>query len=217
MHIRSGLLVLAITVAVVGCSTPSTAPQPKASSFGSLASYPVPKGEGGGPELEYCFYYSKRMWELTSLIRENQISLQKAQEVTRASLGSQAIEEDLADLGSFATGSSVTPEQMAGERFIRCSKTLRLPVEARHLPIAQSCFGLLRLPRYVYGLKAGGQTAAQVKTALLAANPPAAAKVIGSTIDDVYATPSVDGFNALNRTVFLSCIAAGGNPPVGQR
>lgn len=210
-------IVLSLLIALAaGCSSPPNAPQAKPPGFGSLADYPVPVGSGGGPELEYCFHYSKRLWELTSLLRENQITPQKARDVTKASLGSQAIEEDLLDLDQFSR-ESITPEALAGERFMRCAKVLHLPVEARHHAISQSCFGVLKVPRYVYGLKEQGKTIDQARATLLAANSLSTGRILGSIIDDVYASSGVDQFNGLSRRMFLSCVAAGGGPNVTQQ
>ncbi len=214
MFMKSTISLLAVFLAA--CSNPPMTLQAKSPGLGSLASYPVPSEEGGGPEMTYCFHYSKRIWELTHLVQEKQITAQKAQEITKTSLGSQAVQEDLADLDRLSR-ESLTPEQLAGERFMRCAQALRLPVEPRHLLISQSCFGLLKLPRHVYALKARGQTSTQVKSTLLAANPVSTSSLLNSTVDDVYAVSTDTQFNELNQTIFLSCIVAGGSPGVAQR
>jgi len=211
-QIYQTLLALTILGQLYGCSIPSARPD----SHGSISSYSVPKGEGGGDEMIYCFYYSKRIWELGNLIHENQLTLEKAHEVIKNSLGAKGAAEDISDINKLSSGEYKTPEQMAGTRFFRCEKTLKLPIEDRHLAITQSCFGLLKLPRYIDGARSHGKSADEIKIALQASNSRALHRLLETVVHDVFETANPDQLNALKQKIFLSCIVAGGSPRVSQ-
>ncbi len=183
------------------------APQAKPPGFGP-GGLPCSRWFRGGRNWEYCFHYSKRLWELTSLLRENQITPQKARDVTKASLGSQVIAGRLAGLGpvllrvDHAGGTGLANASCDAPRY------LHLPVEARHHAISQSCFGVLKVPRHVYGLSEQGKTIDQARVTLLAANSLSTGKILGSIIDDVKirASSGVDQFNGLSRRMFFPAL-----------
>ena len=164
--------------------------------------------------MAYCFHYAKRVWELGRLLQENTLSLSKAEETIQASLGKLGAAEDSADIRKLSSGEYKSAEQMAGTRFFQCGKTLRLPMEDRHLAVSESCFSLLKLPRYVNARRSEGKSAEAVKKDLQARNPSTFQRLTGSLVDDVYSAKDEHQFSELNRTLFLSCIAAGGSPGV---
>ena len=147
-------------------------------------------------------------------MRDGQWSSDQVQEAIRTSLGKQGAAEDLADIQKLSSGEYKTPEQMAGTRFFRCGKTLKLPMEDRHLSIAQSCFALLKLPRFVYAQRRSSKSAEETRKALRATNPPSSHRLIDIVVTDVFAAANDDQFNALNQKMFLRCIVASGNPGV---
>lgn len=226
MNPRIKLSMALAAVSVIGCSAPPQLPpaaaapavsdvrQLKPDAYGSITSYAALKGEGGGNEMEYCFHYSKRIWELGSLIQSGRLSQQAAQERTHKSLGKLGAEEDDADIGKLISDEYKTAEEMAGNRFYRCGKTLRLPVEERHLAISASCFSLLKLPRYVADQRSRGRSLEQTRYALRQANNSVSLGLIDSVVSDVYASHSTDAINTLFRELFLSCLVAGGSPGV---
>jgi hypothetical protein len=147
-------------------------------------------------------------------MREGQWSPDQVQEAIKSSLGKQGAAEDSAEIQKLLSGEYKTPEQMAGTRFFRCGKTLRLPMEDRHLAMAQSCFALLKLPRFVYGQRRSGKSVEETRRALRATNPPNSHRLIDIVVTDVFAATNDDQFNTLYQKMFLSCIVASGNPGV---
>lgn len=207
-------IAFASIASLLGCSIQSVQPHVKPDGYGSITTYVMEKSEGGGEEMEYCFHYSKRIWELGSLVQAKSLSLQAASDISHKNLGKLGAAEDVTDITRLSSGEYSTPEQMAGTRFFQCGKTLRLPVENRHLAVSESCFSLLKLPRYVDGQRSRGVSAEQTKVALREANRSLPGGLLTAVVDDVYKSRSVSQLNELYRTMFLSCLVAGGSPLV---
>ena len=205
MQLALRILAIVTTLALFGAGTFACA-QDKPPAYGSIEGYPIPAGGGGGPELDFCYRYSKRIWEIVKGQPRNGAAFEKLSGVARQALGSQGASEDIAELEKYFSGSYQTKEEMAGARFYGCGMRLKLPLEERHKRNAALCFRSLNLPSYVADLKSNGQSAAQVQEALKAANPPAMHPAIESTVKLIYARTSdadVDGFL---KDTFLACI-----------
>jgi hypothetical protein len=177
---------------------------------GSISSYPVPAGEAGGNELEYCYRYSKRVWELGYLLRDRQITYGKAKEVIESSLGRLGAAEDVADIDKLQSGEHGDPDQMAGARFYRCGRALRLPVEDRHQVNAAFCFRSLSLPRYVAIQMRLGKNSHQAEDLLKASNQSLNPTAIAGAVSLVYSRKSLAEVDGLFKDLFLTCIVRAG-------
>jgi len=178
--------------------------------YGSLEGYPVPIGAGSRAELDYCYRYSRRVWELVRGQPRNKTALEQVSVMARQALGAKGAAEDIAEFKKYFGGTYKTRDEMAGSRFFACAKHLKLPVEERHRRNAEVCFGVLTLPSYVAALKDNGRTTEQALTTLKGANPPAAYPGIEATVKLVYAKENDDEVDALLKDTFLACLVRAG-------
>jgi len=199
------LFVLLAGYAAQGAEQPS-----RPDDFGSISSYPVPAGEGGGNELEYCYRYSRRVWELGYLLRDKQITYEKAREVIASSLGKLGVAEDATEIEKLRSGEYRDPDQMAGARFYGCARTLKLPVEDRHRENAAFCFRSLSLPRYAAIQMRLGKTSSQAEESLKASNQSLEPKVIAGAVSLIYSKKSLAEIDGVFKDLFLTCIARAG-------
>jgi hypothetical protein len=177
--------------------------------FGSLDSYPVPIGAGSGAELDYCYRYSRRIWELVRGQPRNKVALEQVSTMAKQALGSKGAAEDLAEFRKYFGGTYKTRDEMAGLRFYSCAKHLKLPVEERHRRAAELCFGVLNLPSYVAALKESGRTSEQALETLKGTNPPSAHPGIEATVKLIY-TKDEDDVDGLLKDTFLACLVRAG-------
>ena len=206
---------LAILAFVFGAGFAGAQDKPPA-DYGSLVSYPVPIGAGSAGELDYCFRYSKRIWELVRGQERNKGALDKLSAIAKQALGSKVAAEDIAELRKYFSGTYKTSEEMAGSRFYACAKHLKLPVEERHRRTSELCFGILNMPSYVAALKASGQSGAKAEEVLKGANPPAAHPGIEATVKLIYSKDSDDDVQDMLKDTFLACVVRSGDANAGR-
>lgn len=181
--------------------------------YGSLAGYPVPVGAGSGAELDYCYRYSRRVWELVRGQARNKAALDAVSGMARQALGSKGADEDVAEFRKYFGGTYKTRDEMAGARFYACARHLKLPVEERHRRNAELCFAVLNLPSYVAALKGNGRTSEQALETLKGANPSSAHPGIEATVKLLYAKDE-DEIDGLLKDTFLACLVkVGENGP----
>ena len=72
--------------------------------YGSIDSYPVPIGVGAADELDFCYRYSKRVWELVRGQPKDKATLDKLTAVAKQALGSKGAAEDTAELKKYFSG-----------------------------------------------------------------------------------------------------------------
>lgn len=185
--------------------------------YGSIDDYPVPIGAGSGAELDYCYRYSKRIWELVRGQERNKAALDKLTAIAKQSLGSNGAAEDTAELKKYFSSTYKTRDEMAGSRFYSCARHLKLPVEERHRRNAELCFGLLNLPSYVAALRASGRSSEQALELLKGANPPAAHTGIEATVKLVYAKDNDEDVEGLLKDAFLACFLQRGEDGASQK
>lgn len=188
----------------------------KPPTFGSIEGYPIPVSEGGGAELDYCYRYSKRVWELVDGQPRTSAGLEKIVPVIKQALGAQGAREDIGEVEQYFSGAYKTREEMAGSRFYRCGVQLKLPIEERHKHNAELCFRSLNLPSYVAALRSSGRPASEVRSALKASNPAAAHPAIETTVRLVYSKNSESEVDALLKDTFLTCVIRVGENDVTQ-
>jgi hypothetical protein len=184
--------------------------------YGSIDDYPVPIGAGSGAELDYCYRYSRRIWELVRGQEKNKAALDKLTGITKQALGAKGAAEDAAELKKYFSGVYKTRDEMAGVRFLACAKHLKLPVEERHRRAAELCFGVLSLPSYVAALKDSGRSSDQALETLKGANPPAAHAGIEATVKIVYSKASDEEVDGLLKDTFLGCVVRLGDAKDGK-
>ncbi len=213
----------ALSIAIAGLVIPVCVASPgfafaqdKPPAYGSVQGYPVPAGAGGGAELEFCYRYSKRLWEIVKGQPRNMDSLEKLKPFIKQGLGSQGAAEDIADLEKYFSGEYKSSEEMAGLRFYSCGVRLKLPVEERHKTSVAACFRLLGLPSRVAAMKSSGQPEEQVLAELKAFNPPDAHPAIESTVRLIYATQSEAEVDRFIKDTFLGCIVRMGENESGK-
>lgn len=173
--------------------------------YGSIDDYPVPIGAGSAEELDFCYRYSKRIWELVRGQEKSKDALDKLTLIAKQSLGAKGAAEDTADLKKYFSGAYKTREEMAAARFVSCSRHLKLPIEERHRRSADLCFGILTLPSYVAALKINGRTRAQAEETLKGANPASAHPGIEATVKVIYSKDSDEEVEGLLKDTFLAC------------
>lgn len=184
--------------------------------YGSLESYPVPIGSGSAAELDYCYRYSKRIWELVRGQDRNKAALDKLSAIANQALGSNGAAEDIAELKKYFSSAYKTRDAMAGSRFFACAKHLKLPIEERHRGNAEICFTILNMPSYVAALKESGQSSAKAGEILKGANPPAAHAGIEGTIKLVYAKESDAEVQDMLKDTFVACMVQSAGARPGQ-
>lgn len=208
-------LAFAMLACALGAGYAGAQDKPPA-DYGSLESYPVPIGAGSAVELDYCYRYSKRIWELVRGQERNKGALDKLSAIAKQALGSKGAAEDIAELKKYFSNAYKTRDEMAGSRFYACSKHLKLPVEERHRRNAELCFGILTLPSYVVALKASGRTSTQAEEMLKGANPPAAYPGIDATIKLFYSKDGDEEVEGLLKDTFVACVVRSGDTKGGQ-
>jgi hypothetical protein len=211
---RIAVAALVIPVCIAGPRPAAAQENPPA--YGSLAGYPLPAGEGSGAELEFCYRYSKRVWEIVKGQPRNMASLEKLKPYIKQGLGSLGAAEDIADLEKYFSGDYKSSEEMAGLRFYNCAQRLKLPVEERHKNAVAYCFQALVLPSRVAALKSSGQPEEQVLAELKAFNPYAAHPAIESTVRRIYAKTSEAEVDRFIKDTFLGCIVRLGENEGGK-
>ena len=211
------LVALPIAVLVIALGAAAAGAQEKLPpEYGSIDDYPVPIGAGSGAELDYCYRYSKRIWELVRGQERNKAALDKLTAIAKQSLGSNGAAEDTAELKKYFSSTYKTRDEMAGSRFYSCARHLKLPVEERHRRNAELCFGLLNLPSYVAALKASGRSSEQALETLKGANPPSAHARIEGTVKLVYAKDSDEEVEGLLKDAFVACLVRSGEAKAGK-
>jgi len=184
--------------------------------FGSLDGYPVPIGAGSGAELDYCYRYSRRIWELVRGQPRTKAALDQVSGMAKQALGARGAAEDIAEFKKYFAGTYKTRDEMAGTRFFACAKHLKLPVEERHRRNSELCFGVLNLPSYVAALKDSGRTSEQALTTLKGANPASAHPGIEATVKLIYAKESDEEIDGLLKDTFLACLVKIGEAGAGK-
>ena len=197
------------------CASLAGAQEKLPADFGSLDGYPVPIGAGSGAELDYCYRYSRRVWELVRGQPRNKTALDQVSGMAKQALGSKGAAEDIAEFKKYFAGTYKTRDEMAGSRFFACAKHLKLPVEERHRRNAELCFGVLNLPSYVAALKGSGRSSEQALETLKGANPPSAHPGIEATVKLIYAKDE-DEVDGLLKDTFLACLVKIGEAGAGK-
>ncbi len=208
-------LAFTILAFVLGAGCAAAQEKPPA-DYGSLESYPVPIGAGSAVELDYCYRYSKRIWELVRGQERNKVALDKLSAIAKQALGSKGAAEDIAEFRKYFAGTYKTSDEMAGARFYACAKHLKLPVEERHRRTAELCFGILNLPSYVAALKSGGQSSAKAEEVLKGANPPASHPGIEATVKLIYSKDGDDDVQDMLKDTFVACVVRSGDTKAGK-
>jgi len=207
---KTALAVSVLFMLLAGYAARGVGQPSRPDDFGSISSYPVPAGEGGGNELEYCYRYSRRVWELGYLLRDKQITYEKAREVIASSLGKLGAAEDAAEIEKLRSSEYRDPDQLAGMRFYGCARTLKLPVEDRHRENAAFCFRSLSLPRYAAIQMRLGKTSSQAEESLKASNQSLEPQVIAGAVSLIYSKKSLAEVDGVFKDLFLTCIARAG-------
>jgi len=184
--------------------------------YGSLDGYPVPIGAGSGAELDYCYRYSRRIWELVRGQPRTKAALEQVSGMAKQALGAKAADEDIAEFKKYFAGTYKTRDEMAGTRFFACAKHLKLPVEERHRRSSELCFGVLNLPSYVAALKDSGRTSEQALATLKGANPASAHPGIEATVKLIYAKENDDEVDGLLKDTFVACLVKVGEAGPGK-
>jgi len=212
--VRKLLAAIAVAMFLLGASL-AGAQEKLPADYGSLEGYPVPIGAGSGAELDYCYRYSRRVWELVRGQARNKAALDTVSGMARQALGSRGAAEDIAEFKKYFAGTYKTRDEMAGTRFFACAKHLKLPVEERHRRNAELCFAVLTLPSYVAALKDSGRTSEQALETLKGANPPSAHPGIEATIKLIYAKDE-DEVDGLLKDTFVACLVKIGEAGAGK-
>ena len=195
---------------------PAPAQEKLPADFGSLDGYPVPIGAGSGAELDYCYRYSRRVWELVRGQPRTKAALDQVSGMAKQALGSKGAAEDIVEFKKYFAGGYKTRDEMAGARFYTCARHLKLPVQERHRGIAELCFGVLNLPSYVAALKDSGRTSEQALATLKGANPASAHPGIEATVKLIYAKDSEDEVDGLLKDTFVACLVKAGESSPGK-
>lgn len=210
---RAGKALAAIALALFGlnlaCAQAQSPGRP--AGYGSLATYPVPGGTGGPGELDFCYRYSKRLWELTRGQPKDDATLQKLRGVIRQALSPEGASEDTADVEKYFAGVYKTNSAMAAARFYACGVRLKLPVEPRHQANAELCFDGLTLPRMAAEARAMGKGEEDTLRDLRAGTPPKSHVMVEQAVRLVYQAKNDTEVEGTIRRIFFTCFASLGD------
>jgi len=186
-------------------------PQPQQQArppyYGALEAYPVPRRYGGPLEMDQCYFYGKRVWDMVQGRAMNSATVRQINAQLEATLGAQAVAEDKADLELYWNGATPNPEVMAGTRFYRCGARLKLPLKESHGQSGAQCYGGLRAPAQAASARKAGQNATQARAALKSANPAWLDADIAAAVSSIYAQPAtVAATERLLKERFLGCM-----------
>ncbi|HEY4375337.1 MAG TPA: hypothetical protein VGN52_25660 [Burkholderiales bacterium] len=206
----AALLLFALDLACAQAQ-PQTPNRP--AGYGSLATHPVPAGAGGPGELDFCYRYSKRLWELTRGQPKDDATRQKLEAVIRQALSPEGAREDAADVGKYFAGTYKTNSAMAAARFYTCGAHLKLPIAPRHQASAELCFDGLTLPRVAADARAAGKSEEDELRDLRAGTPAKTHQLVEQAVRLVYQAKSDTEVEATIRKVFFTCFASLGDKP----
>ncbi len=211
MRLIAAFVLLLSALALAQAQTP-----PRPPGFGSIESYAVPAGSGGPNELDFCYRYSKRLWELARNQPKDAATQNKLKSVIREALGAQGAAEDSADIDKYFSGAYASISAMAASRFYNCGVRLKLPIAPPHRENAEHCFDALALPRYVADQKAAGKSESDALVELRAATPPKRHAAIEEAVKLIYRTSGDAGADQALRQVFFTCFAGATEKPAGK-
>lgn len=188
-------------------------PQGKPPGYGSIESRPVPAGAGGPGELEFCYRYSKRLWELARNQPKDAATREKLKQVIREALGQQGAAEDSAEIDRYFAGAYDSISAMAAARFYNCGVRLKLPINPPHRAAAERCFDALALPRYIVDQQSAGKGQSQTLRELRAATPPKRHAAIEEAVKLMYQSKTDVEADRAIRQIFFTCFASATEKP----
>lgn len=184
--------------------------QTKSDDYGGLGNYPIPTGDGGSSEFQYCVGYAKRAWRVANLIEEQSITASQAKGWARDGLGKNAAAEEIQDFERLETREYLSSHALGAERFYRCLTLLRLNPEPRHKSNAEFCFRSIKTLDFVARMRASKKSQEQARMAISAKKLAADERFLDSTINLAFSGPSIAEGSTLIEDTFSSCFAEAG-------
>jgi hypothetical protein len=205
---RSAIFLLACALA---CAARAQVPQPpRPPDYGGLASYPVPKVQGGPAEFRTCVTYAKRAWRMVLMAEETQASLAQAKRWASERLGQEAAKAEIADYELLEKKTFKSPHEMAAARFIRCAHQLKLNPQMHHGGNAEHCWRVVAPLDIVARARAEDKSREQAAQVLRTARPGIQDETVTSILTLAFSGPSLKEGSGVIEDAFSECFSRAG-------